>query len=130
MATETTPTPKPELKKMSTVLEQLKKLDEQRAKLIADATAEAKKKAEDAVAELNALGFSYRLVEGEAASPKSKSSGEKKPRAKRDCTICKFGTDPHHDGRHPAHRDQGDNKKPFTEKQLKDLGLNKKAATA
>ena len=115
-----------EVKKNVSVLEQLKKLDEQRAKLLEDAKTEAVKKAEDAVAELNELGFAYRLVEGEEA-PKKKS-GAGKPRTKKDCTICKFGTEPHHDGRHPAHRDQGDPKKPFTEKQLKELGLAKKAA--
>lgn len=123
MATETQ-TPK-EVKRV-TVLEQLKRLDEQRAQLLDGAKNEALQKANDAITVLNGLGFSYSLVEGDAA-PKRKAAGEKKPRAKKDCTICKFGTDPHHDGRHPAHRDQ-EPKKPFTEKQLKELGLEKKSA--
>src|SRR4051812_19735029 len=123
--TNETITPKPEVKKLS-VLEQLRKLDEQRAQLLKDAEAEAKKKAEDAIADLNSLGFSYRLVQGDESPKRKSGSGSGKPRQKKDCTICKFGTDPHHDGRHPAHRDQGDNKKPFTEKQLKELGLTKK----
>jgi hypothetical protein len=119
-------TPIKEVKKPVTVLEQLKKLDEQRSKLLADATVEAKKKADEAIAELNSLGYSYRLVEGDEA-PKKASKG--KPRQKSEiCSICKFGTEPSHDGRHKSHRDQGDNKKPFTEKQLKDLGLEKKPA--
>jgi uncharacterized protein YfaQ (DUF2300 family) len=127
MATETTATPKPE-KKMASVLDQLKELDKKRAELLSNATAELKKKAEDAISELNALGFNYRLVEDDQKPSKGKGGGAGKPRQKKDCTICKFGTEPHHDGRHPAHRDQGENKKPFTASQLKELGLEKKTS--
>ena len=49
---------------MTTVLETLKALDAQRAQLLDDAKKEALDSAEKAVAELNELGFDYRLVEG------------------------------------------------------------------
>jgi hypothetical protein len=116
-----------EVKKIVSVLEQLKKLDEQRAKLLEGAKTEAVKKAEEAVAELNELGFSYRLVEGEAKAGKKRvSSGV--PRQKSEtCQICKFSTDPIHDGRLKLHRDQGEHKKPLTDKQLTELNMKKKA---
>ena len=47
------------------VLDQLKKLDEQRAKLLDGAKEEALGKAKAAIAELNELGFSYKLVQGD-----------------------------------------------------------------
>lgn len=53
------------------VLDELKKLDAKRAKLIADATAAALAKAEEAVAELNALGHHYTLSEGSAPKPRA-----------------------------------------------------------
>lgn len=45
------------------VLDEIKKLDEQKAKLLAQAKREALAKAEAAVKELNELGFDYQLVE-------------------------------------------------------------------
>lgn len=45
------------------VLDRLKKLDAEREKLIADAKATLLKKAEEAVEELNSLGFQYELSE-------------------------------------------------------------------
>ena len=50
------------------VLDEIKKLDEQRAKLLSDAKKEALSAAQDAVKELNALGFNYRLVQAEGAT--------------------------------------------------------------
>lgn len=50
------------------VLEKIKELDAQKAKLLDDAKAEALAAAEAAVATLNELGFPYRLVPGGAAS--------------------------------------------------------------
>jgi hypothetical protein len=49
---------------LTTVLERIKALDAQRAQLLNDAKKEALDNAESAVAELNGLGFNYRLVEG------------------------------------------------------------------
>jgi len=48
------------------VLARIKKLDEERSKLLEEAKANALATAERAVAELNGLGFNYRLVEGDA----------------------------------------------------------------
>ncbi|MFS4438619.1 hypothetical protein ACMA5I_10425 [Paracoccaceae bacterium GXU_MW_L88] len=47
---------------MST-LDKIKELDKQKEKLLAEAKQEALQKAEDAVAELNSLGFQYQLVQ-------------------------------------------------------------------
>ena len=46
------------------VLDEIRKLDEQKAKLLNQAKKEALQKAEAAIRELNELGFDYRLVEG------------------------------------------------------------------
>jgi hypothetical protein len=97
--------------------EQIRKLDDQRKKLIEGAKAEAIQNVQKAIDDLNALGFSYRLVEATVAGPKGalwKSSD-------RPCPICKFKTVPSHDGR--RHRSQGDNKRPFNAQELSDLGL-------
>lgn len=51
-----------------TALDRIKALEEERAKLINEAKTEALKKAEDAIKELNDLGFNYRLTQGDAPS--------------------------------------------------------------
>jgi hypothetical protein len=110
-----------EVKKM-TVLEQLKKLDEQRARLVTDAKMEALTKAENAISELSGLGFSYQLVEGNVKKSKTGITRKRDPNAV--CTICGFATSPkNHDGR--MHRNQGDKKRAFTAKELDELGLKK-----
>jgi hypothetical protein len=114
------PVAKPPEKKM-TVLEQIKKLDEQRAKLLEDAKTEALKKAEDAISELKALGFSYSLAEGDS-KPKGKTKSTRQRDPNKPCSVCGYVTDPPHDGR--LHRNQ-DPKKPFTAKELGELGLTK-----
>ena len=113
------------------VLDKLKALDDQRAKLLDDAKKEALEAAHKAIADLNALGFDYRLVEGgstsKARKPPSQRSdeGEAPKRQARDvpCPICEFKTEPHHDGR--AHRSQHEPKRPFTEEELVEKGLKK-----
>lgn len=45
------------------VLEELKKLDAQREKLLTEAKAASLKAAQDAIADLNSLGYHYKLVE-------------------------------------------------------------------
>lgn len=62
------------------VLEELKALDEQRAKVLAKAKLEALKKAEDAVAELTRLGFHYSLIEN-AGPAIAKESRNERPQA-------------------------------------------------
>ena len=106
------------------ILDQLKKLDEQRNALLSGAKDEYLKQANDAIAGLNELGFSYRLVEGNA--PATKKAGTKRTAdPNRPCTICKFVTDPPHDGR--QHRNQ-DPKKPFTAKELGELSFKRREA--
>ena len=107
------------------VLEKLKALDAQRAQLLDGAKKEALDNVERAVAELNKLGFDYRLVEGAApARAPRKATSHAPKREARDvpCPICKFKTTPHHDGR--MHRSQK-GKKPFTVEELMEKGLTK-----
>jgi|SRR5271166_3308105 len=111
------------------VLEKIKALDEERAKLLEDAKKEALEAAHKAIADLNELGFNYRLVEGPSTSTargsrKEHSKTEAVKRQARDipCPICEYKTEPHHDGR--AHRAQ-EPKRPFTEEELAERGLRK-----
>jgi hypothetical protein len=118
MANETI-SQKPETKKLAAtkaeqVLKAIKDLEAQKAEAIQELLAERLKIDE----QLAMLGH----TDGKA--PKKKAGT---PRQKSEiCTICKFATDPSHDGRLKFHRDQGENKKPLTDKQLADLGLKKK----
>jgi hypothetical protein len=111
---------------LTSVLEKLKALDAQRAQLLEGAKKEALNNAERAVAELNELGFDYRLVEGSASTEGAprKSSSQAPKRQARDlpCPICHFKTTPHHDGR--LHRSQK-TKKPFSVEELMERHLAK-----
>jgi hypothetical protein len=116
---------------LTSVLEKLKALDEQRAQLLDDAKKEALDNAEKAVAELNELGFHYILTEGASSVSPSPRAPRKAPsqaqapkRQARDvpCPICHFKTTPHHDGR--MHRSQKA-KKPFTVEELMERHLTK-----
>lgn len=125
MAEETKTSSKPEVKKM-TILEQLKKLDEQRAKLIEEAKAAAMKKVQEGIDELTALGLEYKLTAIEDVAP-AKKRGSREGAGQIDptkpCSVCNFLTSPNHDAR--KHRAQGENKKPFTAKDLEQFGLKK-----
>jgi hypothetical protein len=112
---------------LTSVLEKLKALDAQRAQLLEGAKKEALDNAEKAVAELNELGFHYSLTEGASASPARaprKASSQAPKRQKKDvpCPICRFKTNPPHDGR--LHRSQK-TKKPFTVEELMEKHLAK-----
>jgi hypothetical protein len=111
---------------LTTVLEKLKALDTQRGQLLEDAKKEALENAEKAVAELNELGFHYRLTEGASTAARAprKTASQAPKRQARDlpCPICEFKTTPHHDGR--MHRSQK-TKKPFTVEELMEKGLTK-----
>jgi CRISPR/Cas system-associated protein Cas10 (large subunit of type III CRISPR-Cas system) len=101
-----------------TVLEQLKKLDEQRAKLIEDAKASAMKKVQEGIDDLTAIGFMCKLVEIKDDEPAAKKrASTQKPAAERHCDICDIMG---HDAR--AHRNQ-EPKKKFTQKELLEKGL-------
>lgn len=56
------------------VLDQLKKLDEQREQLLASAKKEALEAAHAAIKSLNELGFNYSLVQGEGSAPTARAS--------------------------------------------------------
>jgi hypothetical protein len=99
-----------------TPVQLLAKLDAQRAEILATAKADALQKANEAVDELNALGFHYRLSE-EGDKPAGTKRGEP---ADVPCPICTFKTAPPHDKR--SHRTQ-EPKKPFTEEELKQRNL-------
>jgi hypothetical protein len=126
MADEAKTPPKLEVKKM-TVLEQLKKLDEQRTKLIEDAKAAAMKKVQEGIDDLTAIGFLCKLVEIKDEEPSARKRGAREGAGQVDpnkpCSVCNFLTSPNHDAR--KHRAQGDNKKPFTAKDLEQFGLKK-----
>ena len=102
-----------------TILQQIQELDRQKEALLSGAKDEALKKVEDALSELNALGFNYVITQ------KGSSAARIGTRTKADgpCPICEFKTDPVHDGR--RHRSQGANKRPFNAAELKELGYSK-----
>jgi len=96
---------------------------------LAEAKAEALDAAHKAVAALNDLGFSYRLIEGSGSvsggGGRTTGEGRKGTRtvnAERPCPICGFKTNPPHDAR--AHRSQ-DPKKAFTAEELDAKGMRK-----
>jgi len=110
--------------KAASVMDRLRELDDERAKLVSDAKADALKKVEDAVAELNALGFAYSVSEGGTRRASSGDGTRKGTRGLKDaaCPICGFKTSPLHDKR--AHRSQAE-KKPFTAEELAAKGYTR-----
>ena len=109
--------------KAASVLERLKELDIEREKLMSEAKNEALAAATAAVEELNALGFTYRLVEGGRANSTAPSSRTGTRTVKDEaCPICNFKTSPPHDRR--SHRTQ-EPKQPFTDAELKAKRLTK-----
>jgi hypothetical protein len=99
-----------------TPVQKLARLDAERAEILASAKADALQKANEAVDELNALGFHYLLCEeGEKPSKKGEPSDAA-------CPICLYKTTPVHDRR--SHKKQAI-KAPFTDEELKQKGLIK-----
>ena len=107
-----------------TALQQIKKLDEERAKLLERAKADALARAEEAINELTALGFDYELAEParEAARKTRTVRTGLVPdhHPKGTCPICEYATKPPHDKR--SHRSQT-RKKPFTDAELAERNL-------
>lgn len=104
---------------------QIRELDEQRAKLIAAAKSEAIKRVDQALKELNELGFNYRLVTEDSRAPKGTKAraGRRRGMVKNGlCKICNFRTVPPHDAR--THRAQS-KKAPLTGKELAERGLRR-----
>jgi len=85
--------------------------------------------AEEAVSELNALGFHYYLGEGEARpmptrrfrQPVATKSAQHVPKDA-PCPICNFRTDRPHDRR--SHRMQK-RKRPFNDKEFETIGMTR-----
>ncbi len=107
------------LAEKQTALQQIKKLDEERGKLLENAKADALTRAEEAINELTALGFDYELVES-AREPVRKTRTARKGlvpdhHPKGTCPICEYATKPPHDKR--SHRSQ-QKKRPFTADEL------------
>lgn len=105
---------------MVSVLEKIRQLDAQKEKLLADAKKEALAKAQAAVDELNELGFNYQLTQKGGAVGTRKGTRGVDP--SKPCGYCGFQTNPPHDKR--AHRSQVE-KAPFTDAELKELGMGK-----
>jgi len=108
-----------------TTLQQIKKLDEERAKLLESAKADALARAEEAINELTVLGFDYELVEPTRKTEPRKTRTARKAsgpdhRPKGTCPICDYATKPPHDKR--SHRAQT-RKKPFTDAELAERNL-------
>ena len=103
-----------------TTLQQIKKLDEERAKLLESAKNDALARAEEAVNELTALGFDYELVEPARETAPRKTRTARKAsapdhRPKGTCPVCEYATNPPHDKR--SHKSQ-QKKRPFTADEL------------
>jgi hypothetical protein len=105
--------------KEPTTIEKIKKLDDERAKLLESAKADALGRAEEAINELTALGFEYDLVEPARATARKPRIARKGStpdhHPKGSCPICEYATNPPHDKR--SHRSQT-KKKPFTDAEL------------
>jgi len=110
-------------------VEQIQELDAQREQILTEAKTNALERAEEAVSELNALGFHYYIGETEKnirSSMKMKAkrvankSARHKPSTEKLCPICDFQTDPPHDRR--SHRTQT-RKRAFTDKELEAWGM-------
>jgi hypothetical protein len=102
----------------------IKELDAERTKLLNDAKKEALSRAQQAVSELNALGFSYSLAQRAVARKGTGRKGAGRVQADHPCRICGFQTRPPHDAR--RHRFSAKAKKrPFNAKELTDLGMRK-----
>ena len=108
-----------------TTLQQLRKLDEERAKLLESAKTDALARAEEAVNELTALGFGFELVEPARETASRKTRTARKASApnhhpKGTCPICQYATNPPHDRR--SHKSQ-QKKRPFSSEELNERSL-------
>ena len=107
-------------------MERIKELEAEKSKLLDEAKTTALEIANNAIAELNELGFTYQLIEGGKRNSTAPSRiGTRAISADKICPICKIVTDPPHDARHKLHRAQGQNKKPLTDAELSSAGLTK-----
>jgi hypothetical protein len=103
-------------------IQRIKELDKEREQLLSTAKKEALARANEAISDLAALGFDYRLSEEGQPVRRGARKGTRRVNDA-PCPVCKFKTDPPHDAR--RHRGQGKRKKTFTPAELKELGLQK-----
>jgi DNA repair exonuclease SbcCD ATPase subunit len=107
-----------------TTLQQIKKLDEERAKLLESAKSDALARAKEAINELTALGFDYELVEPAKETARKTRTVRKgmvpDHHPKGTCPVCEYATKPPHDKR--SHKSQT-KKKPFTDAELAERNL-------
>ena len=107
----------------STVIDQIRALEEQRSALITDAKDQALEVIHTQIDTLRELGFEYELSakSGKRTKPATRT---RKPTGhpQGECPICGFETDPPHDARH--HRGQ-EPKRPFTDLELAERGFTK-----
>ena len=107
-----------------TTLQQLKKLDEERTKLLQGAKADALARAEEAINELTVLGFDYELVEPARATARKARTARKASapdhHPKGMCPKCGWATNPPQGNR--SHKSQT-KKKPFTDAELAAKGM-------
>lgn len=106
----------------ASIFDQIRELDEKKSKLIEGAKAEAMKKVNDAIADLNLLGFNYRLAEGSYSASRADSRKGTRQVSDKACPICEFKTEPAHDARRHRHQPEG-HKQPFTAEELTKFGL-------
>jgi hypothetical protein len=119
--------------KEPTTIQQIQKLDEERARLVETVKADALQRAETAIQELRDLGFDYDLKtpEQETQVPLSRGNKPRRKTSQADksalhkpknapCPICEYTTNPPHDRR--SHRTQK-RKKPFTDAELAERGM-------
>jgi hypothetical protein len=132
VAKKPVPAPAADPKTPLTVLDKIKKLDTDRAKLdearkglLDTAKAELLAQGQTVIAELKSLGFTYSLTEPakKAHHKPLKGDGTVRERVTPEgkvCPICAWATNPVHDRR--AHRWQ-EVKGPFTEAELQERSL-------
>ncbi len=109
---------------MADSLARIRKLEEERSRLLEDAKEEALGRARAAIAELRELGFEYQLARAAKGGRGGRSAANGRGAVREaPCPICGFQTQPPHDAR--KHRGQGDRKRAFTPKQLEEMGLER-----
>jgi hypothetical protein len=106
-------------------IEEIKELKARVESMTAQAKAEALDKASEAIGFLRELGMDNDTIlkdlgfRGRAKAQESREGGAPKDEP---CPVCRFRTDPPHDGR--SHRGQS-KKKPFTAEELEQKALTK-----
>src|SRR5262245_43116575 len=103
-------------------LNRIRQLEEEKNTLLQEAKAEAMERVNQALVDLNALGFNYRVSEGGGRGAAAGSRKGTRQIRNAPCPICGFLTNPPHDRR--AHRTQ-EPKRPFTAEELKTRGYAK-----